>query len=338
MNKSCIFFALIIVITMPVDAWFARDKAAVYAQKSEWTQSRMQLQPLLVENPHDAQLLYDSGVAAYKMSEFDQAHAYFSQAAEHAVDNNLKEKAYFNCGNTCVQQKQLHEALDAYDEALKINPDNERTKHNRDIVQKMLDDQKQQEQQNNEQQQQQEENKEQDKKDNKQDQNQQGQDQQGDDSSRQDDSHADDQNGSDNDQQHNDRNADQGEEQEQKGQEGEQQDQSDKDDRSQNNTGKDSGNEPQQKDSTNERGSDGTDHEQTPDEQAQGNGSSSDEDMQEEEKEQEGVGPQDAAKDLDMRLARILDRQEQHDADLNKQVIKMQVDKELAGQHGQNRW
>jgi len=71
-----------------------------------------------------------------------------------AAAQDFSENAY-NRGTALAKSGQLKEALGAYDQALAANPHDADAKYNRDLVQKLLDDQKKQEQEKNKQQQQQ---------------------------------------------------------------------------------------------------------------------------------------------------------------------------------------
>jgi len=90
-------------------------------------------------------------------------------AAQYKADTKLTEKqelppvttdtGYYNQGNVLAKSGQLEKAISAYEQALKLNPDNEDAQYNKEIVEKAL---KQQEQQ----QQNQDKNQDQDKKQN----------------------------------------------------------------------------------------------------------------------------------------------------------------------------
>lgn len=82
------------------------------------------------------------GTAAYRAGNY-------AAAAQNFSDSD------YNRGNALAKSGQLKEALGAYDQALAANPHDADTKHNRDLVQKLLDEQKKQEQEKNKQQQQQ---------------------------------------------------------------------------------------------------------------------------------------------------------------------------------------
>ncbi len=143
-----LFLALISISGYIRCAWFAYDRGVVAGQHGEWTRATSLLTHKLAHSPERPDLLYDTGVASYKSGDIEQAQEYFRRAAEHeATHNDLKERAYFNYGNCSADLKQLHKAVCAYEHALKINPENERVKHNLEVVKKMLEQQQEKQQQ-----------------------------------------------------------------------------------------------------------------------------------------------------------------------------------------------
>lgn len=128
-------------------------KAIVMAQQGDWKNSQERLRNLIIDAPDRADLLYDAGVAAYRLAEHEKAAAYFDAAA-HKDDGALKQQALFNRGNAQVALKKYHEAIDAYESVLKREPDHEPARHNLEKVRQLLAQQenKQQQQGNNDQQ------------------------------------------------------------------------------------------------------------------------------------------------------------------------------------------
>src|SRR4029077_15657657 len=102
-------------------------------------------------------LQFDSGAAAYKSEEYGKALESFSQALL-SPDNGLQSKSHYNLGNTLYQRgetqknddKKLSDwtnALDHYQETLKLEPQNREAKENYDYVKKKIDDPKNKKQQ-----------------------------------------------------------------------------------------------------------------------------------------------------------------------------------------------
>ena len=144
MNYLLIF---ILFCASSTHAFFKYDRAILHGQKNNWTESTNLLKRALIEHPDNPELLYDLGVSSYKNRDHEHALSYFSKAAQSSqASTQLQEQALFNAGNTHAALKQLPEALKAFEEVLVRNPHNSKAAHNKDIVKKMLEEQKQQEQ------------------------------------------------------------------------------------------------------------------------------------------------------------------------------------------------
>ena len=112
-----------------------------------------QFQQTLKTHPQsraEDKLQFDSGAAAYKSEEYGKALESFSQALL-SSDNGLQSKSHYNLGNTLYQRgetqknddKKLSDwtnALDHYQQTLKIEPQNKEAKDNYDYVKKKIDD------------------------------------------------------------------------------------------------------------------------------------------------------------------------------------------------------
>ena len=116
-----------------------------------WKTPNQQAEELLQEGkPGEAAELFDStqwrGTAQYRAGEYDAAAKNFAQSSN--------PQGLYNLGNSLTQQGRFDEAIKAYDEALKRNPEFADAKANRDIAEKLkkLQQQQQQKQQQNQQQ------------------------------------------------------------------------------------------------------------------------------------------------------------------------------------------
>lgn len=130
-------------------------------------------QRLLKERP-DPRLHYNAGAAAYRAEDYETAVNQFNEALR-TPDLDLQRDAYYNRANTRYRQgekvteladkQQMWESsLNDYERALKLRPEDQDAKFNRDLVQRKLEElKKQQEQQ---QQQQNSDDKKQDQKEN----------------------------------------------------------------------------------------------------------------------------------------------------------------------------
>ncbi len=148
-----------------VHALFERDRATALAQCGDWEAANKMVQPLIVHDDANPELLYDAGVMSYNTGAFGEAQAYFQKVVNNTMSaDQLKEQAYFNLGNTAVALNQLEQAIEHYESALKLNPDNEWAKHNLQRVKEMLEQQQQEKQKKEQEQQQQQQQKQEEQK------------------------------------------------------------------------------------------------------------------------------------------------------------------------------
>lgn len=350
---------LFLLYNASLAAWFDYDRAAYAMQQNDWKEAADKLTKLLVHNPDRSDLLYDTGVASFNTGSFEQAQAYFQHVtAMHTVDPLLKEQAHFNLGNTYVELKKLPEAIEQYEQVLKLNPDNERAKHNLALVKEMLKKQEQQQQQQ-EQQPNKQQNNDQNQKEQKDKQQQQGQNQDNNQSDKSEQNQGQSENQqpdqSDSSQEH-DNQHDQGQHnpsslddnkdkvEGKQGRGGSENEQANDD--TQRERGDHSNHNPEhaehQDENNNQRHHAAPSNQQEQMNETQGQHTQEATKEQEEKQEIAAADNQthdnDAFKKLDTWLAHILQEQEKKDAEHCKQMIKATVGKKLAGQRDENCW
>lgn len=139
-----------------------------FALKAEkFKEAKAGYESILVQEPHNARLNYNLGIANYREGAYQTALADFARAAEEAKSKKLKEKAFYNFGNAHFKLEDYKSAIQAYESALTIDPNDEDAKHNLELARKMLEEQEKQQGKNkSEQDQDQKQNQNQDKKEN----------------------------------------------------------------------------------------------------------------------------------------------------------------------------
>jgi Ca-activated chloride channel homolog len=94
-------------------------------------------------------LQFDSGAAAYKLKDYNKALESFSQALL-SRDTGLQSKSHYNLGNTLYQRGEAEKsdekklsawtnALDHYEQTLKVEPENKEAKENYEYVKKKIE-------------------------------------------------------------------------------------------------------------------------------------------------------------------------------------------------------
>jgi Ca-activated chloride channel homolog len=84
----------------------------------------------LVDAPHSSVLHFNAGDAAYQTGAFENADGEFQQAAQLAQPPAIKSAAWYNRGNALFRQQRWADAIDAYKESLRINPNDADAKYN----------------------------------------------------------------------------------------------------------------------------------------------------------------------------------------------------------------
>ena len=89
---------------------------------------------------------YNKAAELFENPEWQAAAHYKSGAFDKALENlkhNSNANSFYNQGNALAQSGQLQEAVAAYKQALKFNPNDEDAKYNKELIEKELEKQKQ---------------------------------------------------------------------------------------------------------------------------------------------------------------------------------------------------
>jgi Ca-activated chloride channel family protein len=176
--RSAVTAGLCALFAFPLTSSAKNDGVQAYAEK-DYNRALKAFTEQLGREPRSPRRQFNVGSAAYQKGDLEAALEAFSQALT-SPDPALRAKAEYNLGNTLFQRgaaqkknepkiQDWRNALEHYEQALKVEPKNEDAAYNAEIVRKMLAElEKQQEQQ---QQQQQEEEKKKQKNDKQQQQN-----------------------------------------------------------------------------------------------------------------------------------------------------------------------
>ncbi|MDD2709314.1 MAG: VWA domain-containing protein [Verrucomicrobiae bacterium] len=153
--------ALLLLLAMGAATAQASPQSAEKAyQQGRYEEASRQYRDAAAKNPKKAELQFNSGAAAYKNNQFDDAQASFQKTLQ-TDQLPLQQQTFYNLGNcqyrlgqqtekTNPQQtiQQWQQALQSYEGALKLNKDDADAKYNYELVKKKLEQlQKQQQQQ-----------------------------------------------------------------------------------------------------------------------------------------------------------------------------------------------
>lgn len=104
------------------------------------------------------QTIYNEGIELYDKQDYTAAEQSFSAAAENLPKRQEKSWAHYNRGNTFLQQQNYAQAIEAYKQALRLQPNNSDAQYNLAYAQKKLKQNQNQQNQNQQNQNQQNQN------------------------------------------------------------------------------------------------------------------------------------------------------------------------------------
>jgi len=113
--------------------------------KSAYEDASVEYRLAQVDEPDVAEPYYNAANAYNRMSQIDAALAQTEQALKTA-DPALAALAWYNLGNAFFDAEQWPQAIEAYQESLRLQPDDLDAKHNLELALQKLEEEKQQQQ------------------------------------------------------------------------------------------------------------------------------------------------------------------------------------------------
>jgi len=126
---------------------FLRDGNTLYTDSS-YNEAEMQYRKSLQEDQDYFNASFNLADAVYKQERYKEASALFDALKDNAPNDENLAKVYHNLGNSLVKEGELDEAIAAYKSALRINPNDNETRHNLALSKQQKQEQEQQEEEN----------------------------------------------------------------------------------------------------------------------------------------------------------------------------------------------
>jgi len=121
-----------------------RDGNELYTDSS-YNDAEMQYRKSLEKDQDYFNASFNLADAVYKQERYEESSALFEALIDNAPTENDLAKVYHNLGNSLTQEQKLEEAIEAYKNALRINPNDAETRHNLALSKKQKQEQEQQE-------------------------------------------------------------------------------------------------------------------------------------------------------------------------------------------------
>ncbi|MCB0852438.1 MAG: tetratricopeptide repeat protein, partial [Bacteroidetes bacterium] len=148
-----IFLGLFIGHTLLGQMFADKDKALVRKGNKDYlngsfVESEVNYKKALEENSRNAKAAFNLGDALYNQQRYEDAAAQFELASKLADDKSDKAEALHNLGNSLLKKQDFAKSIEAYKNALRLNPQDMDTKYNLAYAMQMMKQQQNQNQDN----------------------------------------------------------------------------------------------------------------------------------------------------------------------------------------------
>lgn len=153
MKKTfCILFMSFVSVLMGFaqdDRQLIREGNKLY-RSGQYAQAETKYRKALEKNAGNVRASYNLGCALMKQGKTEEADKQFSLVASSSqADKEFRSKNYYNKGVMYQSKKDYEKAIDAYKNALRLNPSDEHARKNLAFCKRQLQKQQQQQQQQN---------------------------------------------------------------------------------------------------------------------------------------------------------------------------------------------
>ena len=107
--------------------------------KGKYTDAEVDYKKALEKNPKSKEAQFNLGDAYYKQQQFDQAMREYGNSGSSMKSVEDRAATYYNAGNSLYKSEKYQEAINAYKQSLRLNPNDEDTRYNLQMARAKLD-------------------------------------------------------------------------------------------------------------------------------------------------------------------------------------------------------
>lgn len=105
-------------------------KGNEFYRKQQFDKAVEAYQQALTKNPKSGIANFNAGNATYRQNKFDEALSSFDNTINNASDKTLQQQAFYNKGVAFSKEQRLEESIEAWKQALKMQPADIQTREN----------------------------------------------------------------------------------------------------------------------------------------------------------------------------------------------------------------
>jgi tetratricopeptide (TPR) repeat protein len=133
--KAHLLLLLQVVFVLVVTGQAQKSEPEIYKgnelyRKQQYDKANEAYQEALAKDPSNPTAHYNNGNASFRQNKFDDALKSFDNTINNTKDKNLQQQSYYNKGVALSKQQKLMESIDAWKEALRMNPNDKQTREN----------------------------------------------------------------------------------------------------------------------------------------------------------------------------------------------------------------
>jgi Ca-activated chloride channel homolog len=146
-TKSILFFCALLSVSLAraqtSDALIRRGNS--FYNKQDYDQSMFNYEKALKKSPGNPDAYFNLGDALYRKNDYEKAAGSYDDVLQSKADENTRQSAYYNKGVAMIRQKKIDESIDAWKNALRIDPADSNAREN--LVRALMEKKKQDQQQ-----------------------------------------------------------------------------------------------------------------------------------------------------------------------------------------------
>ena len=120
-----------------VDRQYIRNGNKLFHQQN-YAKAEVEYRKAISKNPNNAQAIYNLGNALLMQQKDSAATSFFQKSGRIETSKMRKAMSYHNIGVICQKHQMYGDAINAYKEALRNNPEDNETRYNLALCKKLL--------------------------------------------------------------------------------------------------------------------------------------------------------------------------------------------------------
>ncbi len=139
-----IILNIILTFLIPISFIAADDEGLTNYKNQKYAEAKAYYEELITATKENPAAILGLGASQYQLGDIPNAAKSFEEALK-SDDTNIRERAFYNLGNSIYSQQSPQESVAFYRKALELNPNDDDAKFNYELA-KYLSDQQQQDQ------------------------------------------------------------------------------------------------------------------------------------------------------------------------------------------------